>query len=105
MGSPTAESVVSRQRVDDGAFSLYTGAVAAGGGAAGIGFRIRAAELFWPPPAGHSSRHDGAKVPQLQTPGRLARRFAFDLPDGGVMDGGDLFVAIDLESGSVAIRE
>lgn len=31
--------------------------------------------------------------------------FAFDPPDCRVMDGGELFVAVDLESGAVAIRE
>lgn len=30
--------------------------------------------------------------------------FASDLPDGAIMDGGELFVAVDLESGVVAIR-
>ncbi len=31
--------------------------------------------------------------------------FAWVPPDGGVVDGGELFVAVDLESGSVAVRE
>jgi hypothetical protein len=31
--------------------------------------------------------------------------FRLDQPDGGVMDGGELFVAVDLESGAVAIRD
>lgn len=31
--------------------------------------------------------------------------FSFDLPNGAILDGGELFVAVDLESGAVAIRE
>jgi hypothetical protein len=31
--------------------------------------------------------------------------FSLDLPDGAVMDGGELFVAVNLDSGAVAIRE
>jgi hypothetical protein len=31
--------------------------------------------------------------------------FSLDLPDGAVIDGGELFVAVNLESGAVAIRE
>jgi hypothetical protein len=31
--------------------------------------------------------------------------FGHDLPDGTVMDGGELFVAVNLDSGAVAIRE
>jgi hypothetical protein len=30
--------------------------------------------------------------------------FAFDPPGGAVMDGGELFVSVDLESGVVAVR-
>jgi hypothetical protein len=31
--------------------------------------------------------------------------FGFEPPDGVVMDGGELFVAVNLESGAVAVRE
>jgi hypothetical protein len=31
--------------------------------------------------------------------------FAFDPPEGSVMDGGELFVAVNLDSGTVVIRE
>jgi len=31
--------------------------------------------------------------------------FSLDLPDGTVMDGGELFVAVNLDSGAGAIRE
>jgi hypothetical protein len=31
--------------------------------------------------------------------------FGLDQPDGSVMDGGELFIAVDLESGAIAIRE
>ena len=57
-------------------------------------------------------RHRGTHPDTLVPPSRASKHpvawvavFVPAPPDGGVIDGGELFVAVDLESGSVAVRE
>ena len=48
-----------------------------------------------------------AAVPQSQNskhPVAWVTVFAFDPPDGALMDGGKFFVSVDLESGAVTVR-
>jgi hypothetical protein len=56
-------------------------------------------------------RHRGTYPDSSAPPSRSSKHpvawvavFAPIPPDGGVIDGGELFVAVDLESGSVAVR-
>lgn len=57
-------------------------------------------------------RHRGTFPDRLVPSSRASKHpvawvvvFAWVPPDGGVIDGGEIFVAVDLESGSVGIRE
>jgi len=59
------------------------------------GFRLRGAHPDTTMPKSQSSKHPIAWLVV----------FGLDQPDGSVMDGGELFVAVDLESGAIAIRE
>jgi hypothetical protein len=56
-------------------------------------------------------RHHGTRPDTLAVPSHASKHpvawvavFTPVLPAGGVMDGGEVFVAVDLESGSVAVR-
>ena len=56
-------------------------------------------------------RHRGTHPDALVSPSRSSKHpvawvavFAPVPPDGAAIDGGELFVAVDLESGSVAVR-
>jgi hypothetical protein len=57
------------------------------------GARLRGAYPDTTVPRSHSCKHPVAWVAV----------FAFDPPGGTVMDGGELFVSVDLESGAVAV--
>ena len=71
----------------------------------------RAAEFVSARPTFAGARLRGAypdaAVPQSQNskhPVAWVAVFAFDPPDGALMDGGEFFVSVDLESGAVAVR-
>jgi len=58
-------------------------------------FRLQGTHPDTTVPKSHNSKHPVAWLVV----------FRFDQRAGGVIDGGELFVAVDLESGAVAIRE
>jgi hypothetical protein len=71
----------------------------------------RAAAFVAERPDGEQLQHRGTFPDTLVPPSRASRHpvawvavFAPIPPDGGVIDGGELFVAVDLESGSVSVR-
>jgi hypothetical protein len=71
----------------------------------------RAAEFVSGRPDRDEWRHSGTIPDSLSPPSQACKHpmgwvavYAPIPPDGGVMDGGELFVAVDLESGVVAVR-